>query len=227
MPHLIAIIAPRRLGRSPGAPFRVLEIALHDTKTFASKLDGGIGKMKDKQTASVRCHVGEDLIGIHIPLENDIRSKLQIPTLDELRYWEPALRILSTLDLPNLNRRQLDAVWRVIERKLRRLADEKGSAHVTKMDHYRQLKPPGWPDLLTSEVYLDGNPSEELVQQSRDLVGRWFRDEMKVRAKEHNITFDRIIDIATMAATYVYNRAFSYISFFNLGISFIQDGEVV
>lgn len=135
------------------------------------------------------------------------RSKLKMP------YWEPALRIMSTLDLPNLNYKQLHSAWRVLNRKLMRLGQEThggwSDERLKSLNHFKELKPDDWPGLLDITDFIDrttGKPSQtpvELLLQSRALVGKWFRDEMVIYAKERNIKItDEMHAVALALTTY-------------------------
>jgi hypothetical protein len=64
------------------------------------------------------------------------------------------------------------------------------------LSHFKELKPHDWQELLDVNDFVDpvtGKPVAggaqtpmELLLQSRALVGRWFRDEMVIYAKEKN-----------------------------------------
>jgi hypothetical protein len=135
-----------------------------------------------------------------MPVELDLSAPMYQRSRELVPYWEPGFRIISTLDLPNLNHKQLHSTWRILSRKLVRLREEAhggwSEEKIMGLSHFKELKPHDWPDLLDVNDFVDpatGKPVAggaqtpmELLLQSRALVGRWFRDEMVIYAKEKN-----------------------------------------
>jgi hypothetical protein len=81
------------------------------------------------------------------------------------------------------------------------------------LSNFKELKPDDWPELRDVNEFVDsvtGRPvgggahtPMDLLLQSRALVGRWFRDEMVIYAKENNIKIEGEMHAIALALTWV------------------------
>jgi hypothetical protein len=158
------------------------------------------GPLLYTQTASVRFSLGENVedIAMVMPIGLDLSDPAHDNIKQMMPYWETGLRIISTLDLPNLNHKQLHSTWRILARKLVRIKDEVGEEAVRKMTHFRDLQSDDWRELLEME---GRTPAEKmlLMQQSRAVVGGWFIEEMIRYAKKINKRIDDDLSAVVLA----------------------------
>jgi len=198
------------------------------------------GPLQHPQSASVqyKYHSKKPPISIVMPVELDMNQQTLQRSKELVPYWEPGFRIISTLDLPNLNLRQLHSAWRVLGRKLMRLRNPAhggwSEERIQGLSHFRELKPEDWPELLSVGNFVDQSTGRlagagsqtpmELLLQSRALVGRWFRDEMVIYAKENNIKIEDDMHAITLALKYVFSSPFRVVL---IGLQYVQDASVV
>lgn len=195
MPHIIIYLFNRHHSQNPGPPFSVSRIEKYNRQSLRSE-DSCL--LRYARSTTVRCipHPNKPSISVAMPAGVVHSDPTSDPAEGSFPYWESALRVLSTLDLPNLTRPELHSVWRVLNRKLSRLQEEEHGGwtkeRLMRLNHFKDLKPADLPDFLGVEdtVQFATKPSHtplKLLLQSRTLVGKWFCEEIAIYVKRNNI----------------------------------------